>query len=102
MRELRDRIGDLKLASPSTTQINRPMRPAQPDSGSPAGPLHEAISALVNLGMKPVEAKRTCGAGWRTHLVAVYFNAAQMATIVLTTDRHTAKMLSCTARLAVR
>jgi len=24
----------------------------------PAGPLDEAISALVNLGMKPVEAKR--------------------------------------------
>jgi Holliday junction resolvasome RuvABC DNA-binding subunit len=52
-------VGDLKLAAPSTTQINGPTRPAQPSNGIPAGSLDEAISALVNLGMKPAEAKRT-------------------------------------------
>jgi Holliday junction DNA helicase RuvA len=58
VRELRDRVGDLKLVAPSTTQIDGPTRAAPPGSGIPAGSLDEAISALVNLGMKPVEA--TC------------------------------------------
>src|SRR5258708_24189130 len=59
VRELRDRVSDLKLVAPPTTQINGPTRPEQPGNGIPAGSLDEAISALVNLGMKPVEAKRT-------------------------------------------
>jgi Holliday junction resolvasome RuvABC DNA-binding subunit len=56
VRELRDRVGDLKLVAPSTTQINGPTRAAPPGNQIPAGSLDEAISALVNLGMKPVEA----------------------------------------------
>src|SRR5260370_10890953 len=58
VRELRDRVSDLKLVAPPTTQINGPTRAAQPGNGIPAGSLDEAISALVNLGMKPVEANR--------------------------------------------
>ena len=56
VRELRDKAGDLKLALPSVASANGGA-PA-PKSSVPAGPLDEAISALVNLGMKPVEAKR--------------------------------------------
>ena len=51
--------GDLKLVASSTAQINGPTRAATPGNRIPAGSLEEAISALVNLGMKPVEAKRT-------------------------------------------
>src|ERR1035437_6321918 len=58
VRELRDRVGDLKLVASLTTQINGPTRPAPPGNGIPASSLDEAISALVNLGMKPVEANR--------------------------------------------
>src|SRR5260370_6251129 len=58
VRELRDRVGDLKLVAPSTTHTSGSTRPAPPGNGIPAGPLDEAISALVNLGMKPVEANR--------------------------------------------
>ena len=49
VRELRDRVSDLKLVAPPTTQINGPTRAAQPGNGIPAGSLDEAISALVNL-----------------------------------------------------
>jgi len=56
VRELRDKAGDLKLALPSVASANGGA--AAPKSSVPAGPLDEAISALVNLGMKPVEAKR--------------------------------------------
>jgi holliday junction DNA helicase RuvA len=56
VRELRDKAGDLKLALPSVASANGGA--AIPKSSVPTGPLDEAISALVNLGMKPVEAKR--------------------------------------------
>ena len=56
VRELRDKAGDLKLAAPSVASANGGA--AVPKSSVPVGPLDEAISALVNLGMKPVEAKR--------------------------------------------
>jgi holliday junction DNA helicase RuvA len=56
VRELRDKAGDLKLALPSVASANGGA--VLPKSSVPAGPLDEAISALVNLGMKPVEAKR--------------------------------------------
>jgi Holliday junction DNA helicase RuvA len=56
VRELRDKAGDLKLALPSIASANGGA--AVPSSSVPAGPLDEAISALVNLGMKPAEAKR--------------------------------------------
>jgi Holliday junction DNA helicase RuvA len=61
VRELRDKVADLKMAAPSTSASNGDLRPL-PDSKAPAGPADEAVSALVNLGMKPIEAKRTVDA----------------------------------------
>ena len=61
VRELRDKVADLKMAAPSTSASNGHLRPA-PDCKAPAGPADEAVSALVNLGMKPIEAKRTVDA----------------------------------------
>ncbi|HYL60972.1 MAG TPA: Holliday junction branch migration protein RuvA [Candidatus Acidoferrales bacterium] len=58
VRELRDKVGDLRLMAPSAAGIDGAGRPAASTNGIPAGPLDEAISALVNLGMKPSEAKR--------------------------------------------
>jgi Holliday junction DNA helicase RuvA len=56
VRELRDKAADLKLAAPIRASSNG--TPATPVNSTPVGPLDEAISALVNLGMKPTEAKR--------------------------------------------
>jgi Holliday junction DNA helicase RuvA len=53
VRELRDKAADLKLAAPAPMSSN-----GAAANSAPAGPLDEAISALVNLGMKPAEAKR--------------------------------------------
>ena len=61
VRELRDKVADLKMAAPSTSASNGNLRP-MPDSKAPSGPADEAVSALVNLGMKPIEAKRTVDA----------------------------------------
>jgi Holliday junction DNA helicase RuvA len=55
VRELRDKAADLKLAAPPPPSSNGSAAAA---NSAPAGPLDEAISALVNLGMKPAEAKR--------------------------------------------
>jgi len=49
VRELRDKAAELRLIAPA---------PAAQPQGRPAGPLDDAISALVNLGYKPTEAKR--------------------------------------------
>jgi holliday junction DNA helicase RuvA len=62
VRELRDKIADLRMTAPSSGAPNGPVRAAPDGNGRPAGPADEAISALVNLGMKPVEAKRTVDA----------------------------------------
>ena len=62
VRELRDKVADLKMAAPPTGAPNGHPRSAPEANGRPAGPADEAISALVNLGMKPVEAKRTVDA----------------------------------------
>jgi Holliday junction DNA helicase RuvA len=62
VRELRDKVADLKMAAPATSASNGNLRPAPDGNGRPTGPADEAISALVNLGMKPVEAKRTVDA----------------------------------------
>lgn len=62
VRELRDKVADLRLAAPSTSAANGNLRPAADKLAAPSGPADEAISALVNLGMKPVEAKRTVDA----------------------------------------
>jgi Holliday junction DNA helicase RuvA len=48
VRELRDKAADLKLIAPS----------AATPVGAAGGPIDDAISALVNLGYKPTEAKR--------------------------------------------
>ena len=62
VRELRDKVADLKMSAPPTSASNGNIRPAPEGNGRPAGPADEAISALVNLGMKPIEAKRTVDA----------------------------------------
>lgn len=60
VRELRDKAADLKLAAPAPSSSNGAAVAAT--NSVPAGPLDEAISALVNLGMKPAEAKRVAEA----------------------------------------
>jgi holliday junction DNA helicase RuvA len=62
VRELRDKVADLKMEAPSTSASNGHLRPVPEANARPAGPADEAISALVNLGMKPIEAKRTVDA----------------------------------------
>ena len=62
VRELRDKVADLKMTAPSTGAPNGAARLAPDGNARPAGPADEAVSALVNLGMKPVEAKRTVDA----------------------------------------
>jgi Holliday junction DNA helicase RuvA len=78
VRELRDKIADLKMAAPSTSASNGNLRLAPEGNGRPAGPADEAISALVNLGMKPVEAKRTVDA-----VVAADASAAQNPEVLI-------------------
>jgi Holliday junction DNA helicase RuvA len=72
VRELRDKITELKLTAPSAGTVNGHLRAVPDQIAAPAGPSDEAISALVNLGMKPVEAKRTVDA-----VVAADVSAAQ-------------------------
>ena len=72
VRELRDKVTDLKLAAPSAGATNGHLRAVPDKIAAPSGPADEAVSALVNLGMKPVEAKRTVDA-----VVAADAGAAQ-------------------------
>ncbi len=58
VRELRDKVVDLKLVAPSSVNANGSSRPPSQENAVPIGPLDQAVSALTNLGMKPVEAKR--------------------------------------------
>ena len=58
VRELRDKVVDLKLVAPSALNANGSSRPSSQEGAIPIGPLDQAVSALTNLGMKPVEAKR--------------------------------------------
>jgi Holliday junction DNA helicase RuvA len=62
VRELRDKVADLKMAASSSGGPDGHIRLVPDGSARPAGPADEAVSALVNLGMKPVEAKRTVDA----------------------------------------
>ncbi|HUO06302.1 MAG TPA: Holliday junction branch migration protein RuvA [Candidatus Binataceae bacterium] len=55
VRELRDKIGDLKITAPGTLHVNGG---AGKVTGSGQGHLDDAVSALVNLGVKPAEARR--------------------------------------------
>ncbi|HUA34808.1 MAG TPA: Holliday junction branch migration protein RuvA [Candidatus Binataceae bacterium] len=57
VRELRDKVGDLKLAGAAPSATNGAARPAAPASGG--GLVDDAVSALVNLGLKPIEARKT-------------------------------------------
>lgn len=53
VRELRDKIGDLRIAAPAVASEV----PAASHNGSPAI-VDDAVSALVNLAYKPTEARR--------------------------------------------
>ncbi len=56
VRELRDKVGELKLSdSAAGNGVSRLIRIAD----TPLTPIDEAISALMNLGVKPIEARRT-------------------------------------------
>jgi Holliday junction DNA helicase RuvA len=61
VRELRDKIGDLKLVGAAMQNGPGAARAAEP-SGVLATPIDEAVSALINLGVKPIEARRTIDA----------------------------------------
>jgi Holliday junction DNA helicase RuvA len=78
VRELRDKVADLKMAASSTAAPNGYVRPAPDGTARPAGPADEAVSALVNLGMKPVEAKRTVDA-----VVAADAGAAENPEVII-------------------
>jgi Holliday junction DNA helicase RuvA len=58
VRELRDKIDGLRLTDGVVEQANGTARTSKPPSGAPAI-VDDAVSALVNLGVKPAEAKRT-------------------------------------------
>ena len=77
VRELRDKVGDLKIAA-SAGAPGGHLRLVPDGSARPAGPADEAVSALVNLGMKPVEAKRTVDA-----VVAADLGAAENPEILI-------------------
>ena len=76
VRELRDKAADLKLAAPAPMSSNGAAAAAV--NSVPAGPLDEAISALVNLGMKPAEAKRVAD-----NVVAQDGSAAQNSELII-------------------
>src|SRR5271156_6002532 len=78
VRELRDKVADLKMAAPSTSTSNGHLRPVPDASARPAGPADEAVSALVNLGMKPIEAKRTVDA-----VIAADGSAAENSEVII-------------------
>jgi Holliday junction DNA helicase RuvA len=78
VRELRDKVADLKMVAPSSTAPDGYIRPAPDGNGRPAGPADEAVSALVNLGMKPVEARRTVDA-----VVAADAGAAENPEVII-------------------
>ena len=58
VRELCDKVSDLQLASPSSTHSSDPQCAVPLGKEIPADSVEEAVSALVNLGMKPAEARR--------------------------------------------
>ncbi|MBV8135641.1 MAG: Holliday junction branch migration protein RuvA [Deltaproteobacteria bacterium] len=58
VRELRDKVDGLRLSDAVVEPANGAPRTSTPAGGSPT-PADDAISALVNLGVRPGEAKRT-------------------------------------------
>jgi Holliday junction DNA helicase RuvA len=61
VRELRDKVDSLRLSDAVVDHANGAARAAKAPSGPPTLE-DDAISALVNLGVKPAEAKRTVDA----------------------------------------
>lgn len=55
VRELRDRVGELRSAASVISGTNGAGRPASRDAGG--GLLDDAVSALINLDVKPAEAR---------------------------------------------
>jgi Holliday junction DNA helicase RuvA len=53
VRELRDKVSDLTIAA-----SNRAENSARTENGSGPSILDDAVSALINLGYKPAEARR--------------------------------------------
>jgi Holliday junction DNA helicase RuvA len=60
VRELRDKVDGLRLSEAVTEHVNGDARGPRPAGGG--GITDDAISALINLGVKPAEAKRTVDA----------------------------------------
>jgi holliday junction DNA helicase RuvA len=58
VRELRDKVDGLQLSDAVVDHANGAARTSKPASGAPTTG-EDAISALVNLGVRPAEAKRT-------------------------------------------
>ncbi|HUY28002.1 MAG TPA: Holliday junction branch migration protein RuvA [Candidatus Binataceae bacterium] len=58
VRELRDKIDELRLSGGAIFGPGAGSRNIGPVAG-PATPIDDAISALMNLGVKPIEARRT-------------------------------------------
>lgn len=61
VRELRDKVDTLRLTDAVVENANGAARAPKPASGPPTLE-DDAVSALVNLGVKPAEAKRTVDA----------------------------------------
>ncbi|MFI5352863.1 MAG: Holliday junction branch migration protein RuvA [Candidatus Binatales bacterium] len=58
VRELKDKAADLKLIAPAADDGDRAAQLDSPDRDAIGTPADDAISALINLGYKPSEAKR--------------------------------------------
>ena len=61
VRELRDKVDSLRLTDAVTENVNGAAQASQPVSDA-STIVDDAVSALTNLGVKPVEAKRTVDA----------------------------------------
>ncbi len=70
VRELRDKVSALTLVPPHRTTT------ATPENGAGASILDDAVSALINLGYKPAEAKRAVDA------VGVGENGSSLETVL--------------------
>jgi len=62
VRELRDKVGELSMAAAQRTE-----RDAAHENGGAPSILDDAISALINLGYKPAEARRAVESVSATH-----------------------------------
>jgi holliday junction DNA helicase RuvA len=58
VRELRDKVSDLRMLMPERGRADLGQALDGAASVRPAGPFDDAVSALINLGYRPVEARR--------------------------------------------